>query len=66
MFKHMFIDANIMILFRYFKIMQISIWVCLIIALSTGRNRAIYHTQQSFIFDHLYCNLLKLIILFIS
>ncbi len=62
MFKHMFINANTMILFRYFKIMQISIWVCLIFALSTGHNRAIYHTQHSSIFDHLYCNSLKLII----
>lgn len=62
MFKHMFINANTMILFRYSKIMQISIWVCLIFALSTGHNRAIYHTQHSSIFDHLYCNLLKLII----
>ncbi len=62
MFKHMFINANTMILFRYFKIMQISIWVCLIFALSTGHNRAIYHTQRSSIFDHFYCNLLKLII----
>lgn len=37
------------------------------IALSSdSKGAAIYHTQHSFIFDLLHCNLLKLIILFIS
>ncbi|KTJ58421.1 hypothetical protein ASU81_21575 [Enterobacter hormaechei subsp. steigerwaltii] len=66
MFKHMFINANIMILFKILEEKKFSIWRRPWRSLSTGRNRAIYHTQDSSIFDHLYCNLLKLIILFVS